>query len=322
MSAVLRVIHAVGLGRQSSAAVAVEDAAPGVSVSRRTWAFLAIVGLLLFYYAAVFLLHGGESEQDVALDTSGFVAAGEDRVDLALQVTDLDPSQRVMTMEIQPIPQGAFATTGGSELSEPMILRVTSPRRPPMTFDFDADEVLDSVVVPLSLTTGAYNYPFDRPDGEARFTMLTKDGSTVVPLDVSLANSANDWRLSGSLASNSGTVVLDTEAKRDVLVSSLAIFYLFAIGLTAIISVAVIGASLTDGEVSFSEVIWLGAMLVAIPAIRNEMPGAPAIGTAVDVFVFFPAVGIVALTLLAATVVLALSKHMNRGMSLEEDEDA
>jgi hypothetical protein len=292
----------------------------GFRLSRRAIAASLVLLLLLGYYAAVFLVHNGEAEQEVVLADGNAQDLTDDYMHLELKVTDLDPSQRVMTMELQPVPHGSIAIAGGGELVEPVILRVTSPRRPPLTFDFTEEQVLDPVSVPLSLSTGAYAYPFDTPGAQARFEVISKETNTPIPVDVALTNSANDWRLSGSATDNGDAVMLRTEAERDTLIRSLAIFYLFAIGLTAFISVAIIGASLMDFDVSFSEVIWLGATLIAIPAIRNEMPGAPSIGTAVDVFVFFPAVGMVALTLLAATVVLAFSTYSSREAAGDKEE--
>jgi hypothetical protein len=72
------------------------------------------------------------------------------------------------------------------------------------------------------------------------------------------------------------------------------------------ITVAVIGGAVARGRVDFAHVIWLGAMLVAIPAVRNEMPGVPPIGTAVDLFIFFPSMVIVGVALLAGVAVLAV----------------
>jgi hypothetical protein len=289
---------------------------------------LAILALLVIYYAAVFFVHS-EGAHEVALETTGVVPTS-DHMDLEAQVVSLDPSEREMGLEVQPIPKGEYASANGSEMSEPMRLLVSSPGRPPVEFDFPAGQALNSVVVAVGLNSGAYGYPFDHPEARARFEMITTDGDSQVPLETNLTNASNDWRLSGTAAFVNGGTTLNIEAKRDALVTSLAIFYLLAIGLTAIISVAVIGTSLTDGEVTFSEVIWLGAMLVAIPAMRNEMPGAPAIGTAIDVFVFFPAVGVVAMTLLAATLVLAQSRRSAAAAAaaggialgvIEDDED-
>jgi hypothetical protein len=89
---------------------------------------------------------------------------------------------------------------------------------------------------------------------------------------------------------------------------SFAIFYIAGIVVVALITVAVIGGAIARGRVDFEQVIWLGAMLVAIPAVRNEMPGVPPIGTAVDLFVFLPSVVIVGMALLAAIVVLAVNE--------------
>lgn len=298
----------------------VSDDEPSSALPRRRIAFVALALLLLAYYAGVFLLHAGEAAQTVDLDVEG-AAAPADRVELDVQVVELAPSERSMSVLVQPVPRGDLASVHRGELETPVVLEVASPGRPPLNFDFAADQVIDAVTVPLALDSGAYGYPFDRPGARARFTMVTKGGQNRLPLSVSVTNSANDWRLSGSSMSSDNTdLSLELQGKRDLLISSLAVFYLFAIATTAIITVSVIGRSLTDGEVTFSEVIWLGAMLVAIPAIRNEMPDAPAMGTAVDVFVFFPAVGIVALTLLVATVVLALSQRDAEKHSLGEDD--
>ena len=93
-----------------------------------------------------------------------------------------------------------------------------------------------------------------------------------------------------------------------MLAISFTLFYVGGIVVVALITIAVIGGAIARGQVGFDQVIWLGAMLVAIPAVRNEMPGVPPIGTAVDMFVFLPSVVIVGAALLASIVVLAINE--------------
>jgi hypothetical protein len=129
-----------------------------------------------------------------------------------------------------------------------------------------------------------------------------------VPTDLEMADQTEGWNLRGVVDDQNDLLVVDLTGTREMLPVSFTLFYIGGIVVVALITVAVIGGAITRGQVGFDQVIWLGAMLVAVPAVRNEMPGVPPIGTLVDLFVFLPSIVIVGLALLAAIVVLVINE--------------
>ena len=123
-----------------------------------------------------------------------------------------------------------------------------------------------------------------------------------------MVDQTDGWNLSGAVDEDDNVLRVDLAARREMLPISFTLFYVAGIVVVALITIVVIGGSIVRRQVGFDQIIWLGAMLVAIPAVRNEMPGVPPIGTAVDMFVFLPSVALVGAALLASIVVLAINE--------------
>jgi hypothetical protein len=311
----------------------VRPAAPPQPPHRAFWrtrrGLLTLVGGGLLLYYAVVMATGltGERSTVGVSDATGSSAA-RSRVELVATVQDLDVTSGVARLEILPVPHGrweeatgAGGASGAGALSEPLSLVVRSPGRSPVEYSLPAHQVPAAVGAVTHVANQTRRYPFDRAEGVVSFDLTTADGRNV-PLAVHVEDSASSWRLSARVTEQDGGLTLDLGARRAFLVVALALFALCAIAVAATISVAVIGTSLTDGEVAFSEVIWLGAMLVAIPAMRNSMPDVPPMGTALDIFVFLPAVGVVALALVASTFVLAASRNADDDKEWDEGWDS
>jgi hypothetical protein len=165
------------------------------------------------------------------------------------------------------------------------------------------------VAVTVGATNGSNGFPFDKPRMDFRMAVLSR--GQPVASDLAMTDETEGWNLSAVARVARGdtrSLGIDMRAARETLAVSFVLFYVAGIVVVALITVAVIGGAVARGSVGFDQIIWLGAMLVAIPAVRNEMPGVPPIGTAVDLFVFFPSIVIVGVALLAAVVVLVINE--------------
>jgi hypothetical protein len=272
------------------------------------------VGVLVVYYGLVLTNLGSGDSAEVSVDERG-LARSDDRVTLQVEAAALDPGAGTLDLRVLPVPHGRFAAEGGAELQEPLQVRVSSPGQPPQVFDFPASQLVDPVAASATTSSGAHGFPFDHPRASFRLAASVAsrdqpagDGEEGVPVDVELTDETDGWNLAADVASSDGSLDVDLDAHREMLAISFALFYVAGIVVVALITVTVIGGAIARGRVDFNQVIWLGAMLVAIPAVRNEMPGVPPVGTLVDLFVFLPSVVIVALALLAAIVVLAIAE--------------
>ncbi|MGH9112011.1 MAG: DUF4436 family protein, partial [Acidimicrobiales bacterium] len=235
---------------------------------------------------------------------------GADGATVSVEVMEIVSGERRLDLLLRPIPHEGVANSTGAEFAQDMSVTVRGTGRPPVVFDFGKDQIIDSVTVPVTIDKGASRFPFDDPSGNLRVQMMAEDGSTT-PIDVRLVNSTDEWRLSAAVERDrDGFLAVEVSARRDVLASALAIFTLLAIATIAVVTVAVVGGALVKGRVEFSQVVWMGAMLIAIPTMRRSMPGAPPIGTTADTYLVFPAVVVVALALIAGTLVLATTEGL------------
>jgi hypothetical protein len=277
---------------------------------RRRWLLVLVVGsgVLAAYYGMVLVNMRGHDASAVALD-EGRLTHPRDRVTLEIQAADLDTSAGSFGFQMRPVPHGVLEGTDAGELAAPLEVRVSSAGQPPQTFAFAANQLIDPVAVTVGSTTGANGFPFDRPRMDFRLAVLSHGDAVASDLD--MTDQTEGWNLSGTArrtAASPGDLQVAMRASRETLAVSFALFYIAGIVVVALITVAVIGGAVARRQVGFDQVIWLGAMLVAVPAVRNEMPGVPPIGTAIDLFVFFPSIVIVGVALLAAVVVLVINE--------------
>lgn len=284
---------------------------------RQRWRLLLVGGivLLVVYYGLVLVSMRDSDSSKVPLDERQ-ISHPKDRVTLQVEAVNLDPSTGSFDLRVRPVPHGRFVGELGGQLAEPLQLQVSSSGAPPSSFDFPAEQVVDPVSASVTTTTRARSFPFDRPTSAFGLEALDEQGGPV-PIDVEMSDTTESWNLKARAQGQGDIVRIAVDARRELLAIGFALLLTAGILVVALITVAVIGGSIVRRQVDFDQVIWLGAMLVAVPAVRNEMPGVPPVGTGVDLFVYFPSVVIVALALLAGVVVLALNEAASNAVTPE-----
>jgi hypothetical protein len=91
-----------------------------------------------------------------------------------------------------------------------------------------------------------------------------------------------------------GDVLLMLSASRAAAVVGYAVFIMFAMVLiTIIVASIVVVFTVQKRKIEFSAFGWIGGLIFALPAVRNSMPGIPALGVLSDFLVFFWALGAV-----------------------------
>ena len=291
--------------------------------SRRTrrlrWRIVLLggAGVLVVYYGLVFGSMRLHDTSAVSLDDHT-VRRTSDRVTLEVEAVDLDTSTGSFDFRLRPVPRGSFAEPEDGQLVQPLQVVLKSGGQPATSFDFPAQQLIDPVAMSVDATSGAQGFPFDKPKMGFRAEALS--GGVPVPLDLEMVDQTEGWDLRGVVDDSDDMLLVDLTAGREMLAVSFTLFYIGGIVVVALITVAIIGGAIARGQVGFDQVIWLGAMLVAVPAVRNEMPGVPPIGTLVDLFVFLPSIVIVGLALLAAIVVLAINEAAANRPAAEDSD--
>jgi hypothetical protein len=266
------------------------------------WVVGAVV--VATYYALALASVRHHDAGAVALDTGG--TAAEAAVTLHVEAVDLDTGAGSFDFTLRPLVDEGLRAADGTGLAEPLRVEVTSAGLPPEVFEFPAGQIVDPVAVSVVASQGATAFPFDRPHTGFGLEVIT--GGERVPATAEVDDQTAQWRLRGDARTVDGRLVVDLQARREPLAVGFALFYIIGIVVVGLITVLVVGGSVLRREVAFGEIIWLGAMLVAIPSVRNQMPGVPPIGTIADLFVFFPAIAVVGVALVSAVIVMAQTR--------------
>lgn len=239
-----------------------------------------------------------------------------DGVVLELTALDIDAASGSLELRVQPTPRGRWQGNVPGELSRPVQVRVSSADpagsagASATAFDFPDQQILDPVTATVAGVAEPRRFPFDQPEMTINLTVLHR--GEPVPSGIVLTNATEGWDLSATGRPADDGLALDVRATRETLAISFDLFYIVGTAVVTLIALAVIAGALSRRTVDFDRVIWLGAMLVVIPAVRNEMPGVPPVGTTVDLVVFLPSVLVVAVALLVTIALLTIDEVTSR----------
>jgi hypothetical protein len=262
-----------------------------------------VVVLLAAYYAVLGATGALRTSIDVPVTGAAPAAGGADFVTLQLRVQDVDLTGRVIQADVLPVPHGSLAGRMPGEMTRGLRIRIARGGETTAVATFPQRSVVDPMALSFPVDRGDAAYPFDRPFAD--FALSVQDDATgaTVPFELELSNSARPWALSATLGEpriqdDVATYPVTIDGHRDPLNITLVGFYVLAIAMTTVIAVVTIGSAILRGALEFSNIIWLSATMLAFPALRSAMPGAPPIGTALDFVLFFPCMCLVAAMLL------------------------
>jgi Domain of unknown function (DUF4436) len=288
---------------------------------RVKWLRIGLVCFLLVVaigIAASFLASSSTARTDQAPHTYvGLGAAGTNNyVEIDARVGQIDPVGSTVTVRLDVIPHGRYATEIYS-LSVAMNMEVDGVVGGHVSYA--AKQTPEPVDAQMELLGNLSQYPFDSYRWFLAVSMLRTSSAgtpTVVPLKVVLSSTEHDWKVVPQLASvrADGTVDINLSAHRSVGTVGLALFEMFIMVAIAAIALCISYTAIAGHhELSWGLFGWLGAMLFALPAIRNTMPGVPGTGTLADYTVYFWAILTVALCLLVIGIT-----YIRRTLKIEE----
>jgi len=260
---------------------------------------LAALGILIIAQIATFVSRNNTESTGSEVRTYLGVSdsASEDYIQVNARVLEVQPVAGTQQVRLTISPHGSFANRDGS-LKQ--------------TINLDADgyvggsinlaggEIPPPVQLVLDLDGDLSQYPFDSYASalEVRLTRVVKnaDGSGTtkseepVPTRLAVSAKQHDWAVSSSHAESweDGAISVELGASRGGAMRAFALFELLVMVALASIAVAMTYTTLVTGRpLEFSMFVWLGAMLFALPAVRNTMPGVPGVGTVLDYAGFF-----------------------------------
>jgi hypothetical protein len=284
----------------------------------------AVITVLALYYVVLWATGALRTSIDVPVDAAT-PTTSRDYVTLQLRVQDVDLTRRVIEADVLPLAHGALAGRMTGEMRQGLRIGIARGSETTSVVTFPRRSVVDPMAVTLPVDRGDAAYPFDRPFTD--FVLSVQDDATgaAVPFEVQMSNSARPWALSAVIAQPDvrdgvPTYRVTVDGHRDPLNITLVAFYVLAMLMTTVIAVTVIGSAILRGALEFSNIIWLSATMLAFPALRSAMPGAPPIGTALDFVLFFPCMCLVAAMLLWTAVhLLGRERGLLRRLRLPHD---
>lgn len=221
---------------------------------------------------------------------------GDDGVALVLAPRTFSPQDNSLTALVSVSP-GPALLDGERHLLRDLVIEL-NPVLGESNFTIDAGTTPSPLSVVLPADGDVQDYPFDRYQVLMVATVSTRDGDgalTPVPARAGVIGDLIGWNLSalevddvGSLWSDEGLALTGTQVARAG--STVAISLLI---LTLMIVLAVLGLLVARSVASKRRRIeatmasWFGAMLFALVPLRGFLPGAPPLGSWIDILIVF-----------------------------------
>ena len=290
-------------------AAAPDEAAVARIRRRRPLALLLALSALIAGYATLFT---GFYHQSPAIENVFEAPAGgvKSPLDIYLEVLGVDPVKQSVQVRLDFAAKsepgglrhpGAPATDMLVEISDGIDVQDVELR---------AGQAGSSKTLQLYARGALENYPLDRYNGALRIRAVEGKLPTglVVPVRLTAWEEIAGWEVttarSEAAGPENGGLSLTVRAQRP----AAQIFFAFVLFVAMIL---LAGSALTIGGLTFmgarkveaTLISALGAMVFAVPALRNVLPGAPPLGVRADAFVFLwvQLAVILGLTLFVAT---------------------
>lgn len=292
------------------------ESSSAVAGRRRLGRRLIIGALILVVIAQIATFVSRSRTESTGSEVHTYVgvagADGEDYIQVNARVLEVQPVAGTEQVRLTVVPHGSFANPDGS-LKQTINLDAEGYLGG--SINLTGGEIPPPVQLVLDLEGDLSQYPFDSYTSalEVRLSRVIRnpDGSGTVksdePVPMRLAVSAkqHDWAIASSHAESweDGAISVTIGAERGGAMRAFALFELLVMIALATIAVAMTYTTLITGKpLEFSMFVWLGAMLFALPAVRNTMPGVPGVGTVLDYVGFFWCLIAVAACLITAAI--------------------
>jgi hypothetical protein len=244
--------------------------------------------------------------------TTRFVSgpvSSPDYVWVRARIIDVDPPSDTMTVRLIVEPHGAYALPSGA-LAVPLSISVDGV--PGGSESFPAGRLPVPVQSTVSMVGDLSQYPFDSYRSLLVVEVAPTSGRGLVPVHLAITAGQRDWsvRPSNSAIVQGNALTVDIGVSRGTATLGFALFQMGIMLVLAGIALAITYVTVIAGrQLEFSYFTWLGALIFALPAVRNSLPGGPSIGTLADSLVFFPALATVTMCMLAAAITFVRRSH-------------
>lgn len=229
----------------------------------------------------------------------------ENALMLTVQVARIDLVQEMVRLRVMPSVKGKLSGVSARQPSRDIELTLDAVGAP-RTISFKRRRFMRPFALDVPLTDGRLvMFPMDQYEGaihaEASAAATTGTEAERIPVVVELNPVGHAMQITPQLSrrSESGDSVLRLSLKRLLPVVVFIWFMAFVSAMLSLTVVLVVVSVLTGRrKPELAMLGWMTALLFALPAVRNSLPGAPPLGAVIDYGSFFWAEALVGVSLM------------------------
>ncbi len=264
-------------------------------------AAIAITCIALFFAAFFFVLsaYKNDSTQRTSAFTFGVDDKEVNRMDVTATLLSADPIKGDLPIRVVTEPKGSFAIKDTPRMSQDLTF-VTGIEGAKSDGTLAKGKVPPTIDGTLSLYNGRVNdYPFDQHEADLYLYFINpKNDGQSVPMSVEFNGAIPGFNVDADIikgfddVDNIGIKITIT---RSIITKIFAIFIMVAMWFVSItVLVMALSVLLQKRPVEAGLFTYMGALLFALPAVRNIQPGIPPVGTLTDFLSFFWAEALIA----------------------------
>ena len=267
---------------------------------------LAAIAIAVTVYVAA--VRHFQRDAELQQDTFSVGAPPADRLEVSAQIINVSPVKDSLQVRFGFKPFGKYAADRFGRLtSEVTVVLETAEGYRPVRLA--AGEIAATIDKDIELADGSPNdYPFDRYTARIGVSASAHSGvsgrstpvTTVVHYEKDLGNYAITVGLGPESTRASVDVRLLIWRSAAILTFSFMMYVAMVLVSSAVLILTILVA-LRRIDADFGLMLWSGAMLFALPAVRNSLPDSPPLGIQADFYIFMWAESVVAVSMVMLT---------------------
>jgi hypothetical protein len=255
---------------------------------------VGIVCIVLFFSAFFAALYAYKN--DLTQRSSGYSFGVDEkepnRMSIPINFLAVDPIKGDLSIRVMPIPHGSFAIADTSLMSADLTFNI-SIEGSKGEVALKKKKAPASVDGTLSLFNGRVSdYPFDSHEAEVYLYLTNpKDEKQEIPMEVDFLGALPGYNIDTDIIKgfdSAEEIGVKIKISRSIITKAFAMFILVAMWVVplAVLFMA-LAVLLQNRPVEVGMFAYMGALLFALPAVRNIQPGIPPVGALTDFLSFF-----------------------------------
>jgi uncharacterized protein DUF4436 len=249
-------------------------------------------------------------QQDTKLNQYAYSAATPpaDRLDVSAQILGVSPLNDSLRVRFGFKPFGAYAADEIGRLASDVtvVIATVDGYRP---VQLTAGEIPVAINKNIELADGSPNdYPFDRYTARIGISAFARSHAARRSIPVAIVlhyeEHLGNYAITPALGPETTPAAVDLRLRiqrSSAIVTFSSMMYAAMVLVSTSVVVMTILVVLRRIEPDFSMMLWSGALLFALPAVRNSLPDSPPLGSQSDFYIFMWAEFAVALSMVTLT---------------------